>query len=119
MTLLLAIYLFLLILLKKWMCIECAQEFILWYHIGMTKKIIGRIVSYRFMIPIFIGAVAAIPLSLYGFPVWMGGLARSLGLLKLPVYPDAPMVASAVFMILAVGFLAAAGPGNAKGKIPD
>lgn len=119
MMFLLAVYLFLLILLKRWMYIECAEEFVLWYHIGMTKKKIGRIISFRFMIPVITGAVIAVPLSLYGFPVWMGGLAKRLGLLKLPVYPDVPMVTAAVFMVLAVGFLATVGCKDAKGKIPD
>ena len=119
MLFLLAVYLFLLILLKRWMYIECAEEFVLWYHIGMTKKKIGRIISFRFMIPVLAGAVIAVPLSLYGFPVWMGGLAKRLGLLKLPVYPDMPMVTAAVFMVLAVGFLATVGRKDTKGKIPD
>lgn len=119
MTLLLAIYLFLIILLKKWMYLECAEEFVLWYHIGMTKKEIEKIVCLRFMIPILTGSIIAVPLSIYGFPVWMHGLAKRLGLLKLPVYPNIQMVLAAVFLLLTVGFLAVCRLGNTKGKILD
>lgn len=119
LLLLLIVYLFLLILLKKWMYIECTEEFVLWYHIGMTEDKIGRIVAFRFMVPVFIGGVIAVPLSLYGFPIWMGGLAKRLGLFKLPVYPDVPMVAVAGGLVLAVGILAIVGSGNIRRKLPD
>lgn len=107
LSLLLLLYFFLLVLLKQWISLECKEEWECLHHIGMTKGKIGEIIRWRFMLPIAIGAILAIPLSLYAFPLWLRPLAKRLGLLQLPIYPTAPMVAVALFALLLLGRLAA------------
>lgn len=106
MCLLLYLYCFLLVLLKKWMYTAYRNELKLWYHLGMTRRKIGKIVRWRFMIPILAGSVIAIPVSIYGFPLWMRPLANRLGLLELPVYPNAGNVILTLLGIILVGMFA-------------
>lgn len=73
---------------------------------GMTRRQIGKIVRWRFLIPILAGSVIAIPVSVYGFPLWMRPLANRLGLLKLPIYPDTENMILSLLVIILVGMSA-------------
>lgn len=84
------VILFVLIMLciKKLMLVECGEELMKYHAIGFSGKKIRAIVQWRFLIPVFIGMILAVPLSIYVMPVWMSPLANQLGLMQIPIYPD-------------------------------
>ncbi len=82
------IFVLIMLCIKKLMFVECREDFMKYHYIGFSRKKIRAIMQWRFFIPVFIGMILAVPLSIYVMPVWMSPLANQLGLLQIPIYPD-------------------------------
>ncbi len=85
-------YICILLCMRKIMMIECKKELEIYRFIGFARKKVNAVVRWRFDIPILLGALAAIPLSVYVMPEWLKPLAQQLGLLKIPIYPNVQLV---------------------------
>lgn len=94
------VYLLLLLCMKKIMVTECEKEFRIFRFIGFGRRKISAIVRWRFRIPVWLGAAAAVPLSVYVLPEALRPLAQQLGLSALPIYPHVLLVAVALSGIL-------------------
>ncbi len=82
------IFVLIMLCIKKLMFVECREDLMKYHYIGFPRKKISAIMQWRFFIPVLIGMILAVPLSIYVMPVWMSPLANQLGLLQIPIYPD-------------------------------
>lgn len=100
------IYCLILLCMKKMMVMECKRDLEIYGFIGFTAKKVNAVVRWRFVIPIFLGTVIAIPLSIYAMPACLNPAVRTLGLSSVPIYPNILLVLTAVAGIIVCGFAA-------------
>lgn len=87
------IFVMIMICITGLMVIECRNELDIYGSIGFSRKKIKAMIRWRFILPILLGMLGAIPLSVYGMPQWMSPLINRLGLIRLPIYPKLSLIA--------------------------